>query len=409
MTLAGFQQRAEQAALACAAALGVSLPFSVALDGILVGLILACWLGSDRYRDRLRQLRRNPVALTVLAFVAVVALGLLWGDRAPGDGMRYLGKYSDLALAAVLITLFRDAAWRRRALLALAWGIGALVVASYLSYLGLVPPIGRFGAATADPLLAKGRITHGILMVLGAFLFALLALEPGNPRRQSTIWLALAALAVGNALLLVSGRTAYVVLAVLIVYLGYARWRLAGFAVAVLAFVTIAGVGFAVSPVLRGRVDATVKEVQESRPGVASEVTTGSRLEFYRNTLAIIRERPLAGVGTGGFPLAYERKIAGTSMIATVNPHNEYLLLTAQLGVIGLAALLALFWVPWRLAPRLPTPLETHFARALVLTIAIGCLFNSLLIDHVERLLFVLGIGVAFGGLPPSPAPGDRR
>jgi len=97
-------------------------------------------------------------------------------------------------------------------------------------------------------------------------------------------------------------------------------------------------------------------------------------------------------------------------MSATVNPHNEYLLVTAQLGLVGLAALLALFWVPWRLAPRLLTPLETHFARALVLTIAVGCLFNSLLIDHVEGLLFALGLGVAFGGLPPpSPSSGGRR
>ena len=184
MTLAGFEQRAERAALACAAALGVSLPFSAALDGILVGLVLACWLGSDRYRDRLQQLRGNPVALTVLAFVAVLALGLLWGDRAPGDGTRFLGKYADLALAAVLITLFHDAAWRRRALLALACGIAALVVASYLIYLGLVPSIGRFAAISTDPLLAKGRITHGLLMALGAFLFALLALAT-----LSRIWL----------------------------------------------------------------------------------------------------------------------------------------------------------------------------------------------------------------------------
>jgi len=407
MTLAGFQQRAERAAVACAAALGVSLPFSAALDGILVGLVIACWLGSDRYRDRLRQLRGNPVALTVLAFVAVLALGLLWGDRAPGDGTRFLGKYADLALAAVLITLFHDAAWRRGALLALACGIAALVVASYLIYLGLVPSIGRFAAISTDPLLAKGRITHGLLMALGAFLFALLALEPGKPRCKRVLWFALAALAVGNALLLVGGRTGYVVLAALVLYLGYARWRLAGLAVAVLVFVAIAAVGFVVSPGLRGRAEVTVQELKQPPTAVAAE-TTGLRLEFYRNTLAIIREHPLAGVGTGGFRLAYERQVAGTGMIATVNPHNEYLLMTAQLGVIGLAALLALFWVPWRLAPQLPTPLETHFARGLVLTIAIGCLFNSLLIDHVEGLLFALGLGVAFGGLPP-PSSGDRR
>ena len=40
---------------------------------------------------------------------------------------------------------------------------------------------------------------------------------------------------------------------------------------------------------------------------------------------------------------------------ATVNPHDEYLNIAIQLGIIGLAALLYLFHCEWRLAATLPS------------------------------------------------------
>jgi len=39
-------------------------------------------------------------------------------------------------------------------------------------------------------------------------------------------------------------------------------------------------------------------------------------------------------------------------------------------------------------------------ARALILTIMVGSLFNSLLIDHVESLLFAWLSGLLFAALP---------
>jgi hypothetical protein len=51
------------------------------------------------------------------------------------------------------------------------------------------------------------------------------------------------------------------------------------------------------------------------------------------------------------------------------------------------------------MAARLPTPADALLARGLVLTIMIGSLFNSLLIDHTESLLFSWGAGLLYAGL----------
>ena len=407
MTLAGFHQRSEDLARAFAVALGVSIPFSVAVDGVLLALVLVCWLAADRYGERFAQLRHHPVALMALGFVALLAVGLAYGEQPRRDAFLYFGKYADLAVLGVFVTLFGDPGWRRRAILALAAALALLLVLSYLIKLGVLPPTPwARRVPVIYPIVIKDSLIHGILMAFGAFLFAVLGREAPRGRARA-IWFALAAAAAANVLFVVPGRTGYVVLAALALYLGYVWRRLAGLALVALAGAAVVGVGFAASSTLQGRLLETEREAREWQPDVAARTSVGYRLEFYYNTMKMIRDRPLVGAGTGGFPSAYERQVAGTAMAPAGHPHNEYLHLMAQLGIPGLVALLALFWVPWRLAPRLPVPHERVLARGLVLTIAVGCLFNSLLLDHTEGLLFAWGLGVLFGGL--GPGRGDYR
>jgi O-antigen ligase len=407
VTLAGFHQRSEDLARAFAVALGVSIPFSVAVDGVLLALVLVCWLAADRYGERFAQLRHHPVALMALGFVALLAVGLAYGEQPRRDAFLYFGKYADLAVLGVFVTLFGDPGWRRRAILALAATLALLLVLSYLIKLGVLPPTPwARRVPVIYPIVIKDSLIHGILMAFGAFLFAVLGREAPRGRARA-IWFALAAAAAANVLFVVPGRTGYVVLAALALYLGYAWRRLTGLALVALAGAAVMGVGYAASSTLQGRLLETEREAREWQPGVPARTSVGYRLEFYNNTLKIIRDRPLVGAGTGGFPSAYERQVAGTGMAPAGHPHNEYLHLMAQLGIPGLVALLALFWVPWRLAPRLPVPHEGVLARGLVLTIAVGCVFNSLLLDHTEGLLFAWGLGVLFGGL--GPGRGDYR
>jgi hypothetical protein len=43
-----------------------------------------------------------------------------------------------------------------------------------------------------------------------------------------------------------------------------------------------------------------------------------------------------------------------------------------------------------------------------VLVFVIGCLFNSLLLDHTEGLLFAWATGLLFAGLPSSAKVAER-
>jgi O-antigen ligase len=393
--------RAQLGARWATVALGFSLPISVALNNILIGIILLCWLASGGFRDKLARLRASPVALASLAFLALLLAGMAWGPGAPRDGLNAFGKYADLLLVALLCMLVIGERHQRLGLLAFGAAMGVTLIASYGIWLEVLP-VKELGGARGpnNPVVFKLQITHGILMALAAFLAAVAALHARSPRLK-----ALAAgaclLAVFNVLFMVQGRTGYIVLGALALYLFVSLWRWRGVAVAAIAGVLAVGTAHLVDAPMLGRIATAKAELDDWQAGRGYGTSTGLRLNYYRTSLAIIEEHPLIGVGTGGFEIAYRQKVAGTGQAESNNPHNQYLLTTAQLGVPGLAALLAMFAAMWWQARRLAAP-HRLAARGLVLTIAVGSLLNSFLIDHTEGLLFAWMAGLLFAA-PTQP------
>jgi O-antigen ligase len=84
-------------------------------------------------------------------------------------------------------------------------------------------------------------------------------------------------------------------------------------------------------------------------------------------------------------------------------------MVAAQLGLVGLALLLFLFWTQWRLATQLSSAREQMLARGMVLTIVIGSIVSSTLIDHAEGWFYVWMSALLFATLRSrAPAWEDR-
>ncbi len=384
-------------------ALGVSIPISTAIDNLLLLVVFACFVLSGGWGQARTLIKHNLVIIAALALFGLMALGTLYGNSSREDSLSYLSKYIDLLFAAVFAVFFREPATRRSALYAFAGAIAATVLLSFALALGLLPNAQAFIYNLLYPVPFKHSLTHGILVGFGAFLFVQLAAFSSS-RAARWAWIALAALAAANILFVVPARTGIVLIGGLAVYCGYLRWSSKGLAAILSVSVLFLILAYGSSSLLQQRIDQAVSEFASWKSGEAAGAANsiGTRLEFYSNTLAIIRDQPLFGVGTGGFPQAYAARITGKDMPATRNPHNEYMLVMAQLGLVGLGFLLHLFYRQWRLAPALPTALEANLARGMVITIALGCLFNSLLLDHTEGLLFAWLTGLLFGGLNPT-------
>jgi hypothetical protein len=212
---------ADRAGRAAAITLGFSIPISVALDSVLLAFIALAWLAGGSYREKLAAIRDNPVALGALGLFALLALGTAYGVRDAGDGALYLGKYLDLVFLPVFAWLLREPGARHLALRALAVSLALVLLLSYLVNTGLIPKGGFILGDRDNPVVFKQYLTHNILMAFGAFLFAYLAREALSRSARWT-WAALAVLSAGNVVLLMQGRTGYVVLGALLLYMGYA-------------------------------------------------------------------------------------------------------------------------------------------------------------------------------------------
>jgi O-antigen ligase len=380
--------------------LGASIPLSTSLDAVLFVLVLAAWLGSGRLREKLADLRANPAALAALAFLGLLLLGMTWGPGGARDDWHYFRKYQDLVLVAVLSGLLVSDRDRRVALAAFLAAMAMTLVLSYGMWFGLLP-IEETGLRTKDnPAIFKMHITHGVFMSLAAFLAGIQAMRESDARWRA-VYVAGALLALFNVLFMVQGRIGYLVLAVLGFYFCAAHWRWRGVVFAAfVATVSLATAYITNAPFFDRSATAAV-ELGEWEAGRGGETSTGLRMNYYKTTAAIVRDHPVLGVGTGGFVHAYREKIRGTSLPESNNPHNQYLLTAAQLGAVGLLALIAMFAIMWWQARRMEHAPRIA-ARGLVLAIAVGCLLNSFLIDHAEGLLFAWMAGVLFANRRPA-------
>jgi O-antigen ligase len=392
-----MSRHADYMARWAAIGLGFSIPLGAALNNVLLALTLAGWLASGRFREKFLAFR-HPAVIAALTLFALIALGALYGEASPASAALYLRKHTDLLLIPVFLFLFRDALVRRHAILALASSLALVLAMSYLIKAGLAPAIPFIHGNAANPVVFKEHLTHNILMAFAVFLFAWLARSAVSLRARLS-WATLAMLAFVNVMIMVHGATGYLILGGLLLLLGYRLFGWRGLGATLLGTIVLAAALMVVTNPFQQRANKIASELKEWRADQPAQTSTGWRLEFYRNTLAIIAEHPLTGVGTGGFPSAYAEKVKGTGRVATQNPHNEFLLITAELGLAGLVALLWLFSRQWRLAARLDTSLERELALGLVLTMVVGCLFNSLLLDHTEGLLYAWFTGVLYGGL----------
>ncbi len=392
------RERAEDGVRWAVVLLGCSIPVSVAADNILLAFLLSCWIVGGGYREKVSAVRGNPVALAVLALFALYLAGTLYTSADGADVFDALTKALRLLLIPALMPLMRDAKWRNRGIAAFLGSMLLTLFLSYLFWFGVLPVNAWLKGTSLDPVAFKAHITHNVFMAFAAFVFALAAVD-AKTRRGRWALAALCAAAVINVLVLVPGRTGHIVLVVLLTYFLYRQLRatglaLAGLAVGVLAVVVVQSPDI----MLHKRFTVADDEFQQWRAGVPPDPTSsvGQRMGFLRNTLGLIRENPVLGTGTGGFASAYAALASRRGDALTQNPHNEFLLMTAQFGFVGLALLLCLFGTQWWLAAHLPDRFAQGAARGLVLTVVVASALSSTMVDHAEGLFFAYMSGLLF-------------
>jgi O-antigen ligase len=314
---------------------------------------------------------------------------------------KHLWKYNDFLFPLMLVPLFADPSVRDRGLWAFGVSMGITLILSLGLAAGWIPRSSWFHGHPANATVFKHQITHNVLMAFAAFLFAGVAVRQQVPWQRYSMGL-LAFGAVLDVFMLVQGRTGQVILSALILLWCHRRSGIRGLFVGAMAVGLLVTFSYALSPVFQKRVEKTMAEMERAQvDSVASgRSSVGLRAEWYKNTAELIAAHPLVGVGTGSFARAYSELVTEPIAVKPAHPHNQYLLSAVELGITGAGLLLAVFGMLWwKFQPR-DGHLYAELGQGAVVVLALGCGFNSLLVDHTEGLFFawMVSAALATGG-----------
>jgi O-antigen ligase len=366
------------------------LPLSTAALEVFFSASVLCSLLAGEWQQKYDILRTNRVALMFVIFFSLFLLGLSYSTATLQDSLSTLGKYSKFLLGFFLFTVFLDEKIVRYAFLSFLVAATLTLLLSFIKFFFGWDVVNRFAA---DSGVFKDHIFTGFLLAFVSYCYALIAL---SRKKWSWLFAILFFLSVFNVLFINIGRSGYVVLCSLILLLSWQQWHGKGLFIASLTLVFLL-LNFLILPVnFKERVSLVQSEIQQYDKG-NKETSIGLRLSFYKTSLQLLHYHPWLGTGTGSFAQAY-LSATRDKQLPTRNPHNEYLNIGVQFGLLGLIVLLGLFYVHWQESFRLPV-LRQHFSQAVLVAIAIGSLFNSWLMDVTQGCFYVFFTALAFASV----------
>lgn len=386
---AGLRARAADAARWAVVASAFAVPLPAAWIGLTTSAFVMSWLLGGSLAERWAVIRRTPVAAIALLLWAWMGLAVLWSPAALPDALFNAWQYRELILlplmASVLLGDVQTAQrWQARILNAFLAGFVVALVASKLRWLGLLPDMGFKGEYAGF----GGRTGFSLMLAFVGFI----SIERLRQRPlQRARWAALALACLLNLFFINTGRTGQLGFLVLLPLLA---WRWGGHRAlwaSLVAAPLLGGLLLAAVPAIQDRAQASLEQIDAFRAG-GPQSGDGLRLQYWQEATHFIQDAPAFGGGTGSH--AHRAREAASLKAQPPNrppgnPHNEYLLILSQQGVVGLALLLLLWATQWRNASA-----TDGFARgatqALLLLMASGDLFNSFLLDNLEGHFYLL-------------------
>ena len=365
----------------------VTVLVSVTAGQVFEGASYLAFAYYPELRRRLAGTLRHPVMPGFLAFAAVIVLGAFYGLASWHDSMSALIGWRRMLLLPLALAVFDDAAAKRLLLTVL---MVTCVVATLFAFYGIWAglPMKGYGVVFGN---YTNQSSIFALVVAGA-VAALMCPDAFAGHRLLGDWRILAAviaLLAADIVIILPGRSGYVDIlvmpVVLVTLLSRGAWRVK--AAAGLAVVVGLGMALAATPHVRQRVMQAVTEI-ETVDQAAQGSSVSQRVVMWRTTIGMIRDHPIFGVGTGGFLDGYRPYVQGGGWqgFEASDPHNQYLKILGEQGVVGLAALL--FFIFRVLA----CPAATPYRQLAIAAMAAWCatsLANSHFSTFIEgRLLF---------------------
>ncbi len=348
-------------------------PLSTSLLGGFSILAAAAWLLSGGFFDLPRIFRANPSSLVALLLFGLMAAAITYSPVSPMEGFATLRKYRELLMMPAVFSLLSNST-KHRSMAENYFLAGCIVLMtiSYLIYFDVLKAE-RYGYSLVF------HITHSFFMAVLGFWSLQRTTTPG---RYRYIWAIVFAAAIINLFYVAPGRTGMFIFCCLILLFLYQRLSLTKWSIALIVFMVLLTAAYQTSDNFSGRVNEAYNEITHYNPG-QSRTSIGQRFDWWTVSVKLIEARPVLGHGTGSYQTAHRQTIAGTKITPTDNPHNEFLFLAVQFGIVGLSLFFLMIVLQLQEAKSIGKT-NRQLLQGVVLALLAGSLMNSLLFDSQQ-------------------------
>ncbi len=368
------------------------IPLTVFGANLIIVLICIIWLFSGKYKSKLDQIINNKLLLVSILFFGIHVLGLLWTDDFSW-GMHMVHKmWYFLALFPILFSLVRKE-FIRYYIYSFLTAIAITEVFSYLIWFEVLEPFKYASVENPTPFMShisyNPILAFAIYLVLHEIFF--------NKKLTNLIFsiYSFFALSMSMNMFITGGRAGqvafFVVIGILIIQV-FPKQRIKSLLIILFIIPSIFITAYQTSELFSSRVNSAVNDVL-TLANIANTFhsSVGLRVNFARNSLELINQNLLFGVGTGDYPLEYKRinQVNSPELPNTTNPHNMYILVLAQTGLIGLISMLTIFYFQIKLSFNSSNKFFRDVGLTLPIMFLVLMISDSYLLGHYTTLMYI--------------------
>ena len=370
--------------------LGITILFSPFFTNLLEITLIGLCLFNQELRRRFVDIKKQPLVIGVSTFILILIIGCFYSVADYKDTLRSIWGWRKILLLPIALSLFADYVWKDRFIKA---GVGFIFLCSLLS---IVSFIWQFGVYRFDPgIIIRNHATQGMVFAVAIFSIAMrffyqkiFKVKHEWPYIFYIISLLIA------MIYMTPGRSGYLALIVLSIYFCYRtitvkkNYWLALFICLLIPSLLLN------SSMVKDRINLGVNEISQVDSAHGQETSMGLRINAWKNAIELIKDHPLLGVGTGGYEQAFVDHVkvqVGWEKFIHHDPHNQFLKILAELGIVGLVIFLSFIGSAFF---QKTTPFYFDLSLGILLVWCATSLFSSHFSTFTEGRFIFLWLGV---------------
>ena len=368
------------------------LPLTVAANNIAIYLIVLIWIFSGDYSKKFQKIKNNNLAIASIVFFLLHVVALIWTENISW-GLEIVRKMLPFLLVLPIFLTITRSDNVKFYIFAFLLAIGISELLSYLIWFGVIEPFGYAYVGSPTPIMSHVSYNPFLAFAIYIAINELISGKKISQYKRAIYTFFI--LTMTFNMFITGGRAGQIMFFVAIILLAFQYFKTSQIkaiytSVGLIALISITA--YNISPVFHERVQMASNEITSYDANSMLDTSIGLRINFFLNSWEIFNSSPVFGVGTGDFPDEYKKinAVNTPNALETSQPHNMYMLILTQLGLIGLISFLWMFYLQFKIA------LESDNNSLRNIGIAIPILFltimwsDSYLLGHYTANLFIL-------------------